>query len=593
GFGMAGMLLLIVFITQVINQHISLYILSLGTTRITDRFIPFYVLFFKKLIVMSSILFIVYFGIRYPECVINGMRIFRRYSNLSFKWVPIFTAYFQAAICLAISINTDFTTMFSMRVIMPVGLVSMLLATFMLLAVRRMKLSPLLSMWLPAGNRRVPKRGMRKMLPDPIRAQHPLFIPIKPDRPLQRVFLLHARPDAPFIEPLINYLRARGITSETLPNLITSCQAVIIVLSPWLNENKKLSEIWKSALDVRMPIIPLLLQDAELPLELRHLNWIDARSDPGKVYEEIASILRGQASLASYHVPHQAPKRDAPVSVLIIGLAIMLSSGLKVLLAGFVFPFSLWFYPECIPSHWVAAGMLLILGYLQYLSMKIFIYRRISYYNMIAVQLAMMILGWICSHNMSPVTASLSLLSPALLILLDGVALGAIVCAPDIRQWAPGGLFLRIRPFHSGIHETRGINYNIALALTVMVVLMPGISASREIIYRQGAVLVSGQPILGRFGQNGESHRWILSSQRGDSGTIIAEGITIGFRPDISLYNAQGNEIASGEIENFQQTIINYIISSEEPYYIKIKPMYSGKGRGEVYRLTTTKNRQP
>lgn len=590
GFGIAGILLLIVYSIHVMNHHMSSSIFSLATTRITDRFIPFYVMFFKKLTVMTSFLFMVWLGLSYPECVINGLKLFRRNSNLPYKMIPIFTAYFQGAICLAVSINTKYTSMFSMSSILPVGIASILLATFMLFAVRRIKLSPILNMWLPAENRREPKHRMGNMLFDPIRTNHPLFIPIKSDTQIHRVFLLYARPDAGFIKPLIKYLELRAITSETSYNLITSCQALIIVLSPWLNESAMLEEIWKLALDALMPIIPVLLQDAELPLGIRHLNWLDARSNPARAYEDIAAVLKGNACPASYHVPYQSAKLTGLTSVVIIGLLVTLSSGMKILLSGAVFPFTLWFYPNFVPSYWVAAGVLLVLGYIQYLSISIYIYRKVSYYAIIMLQLTVMISGWICSYHLSTVTSSLAVLSPFHILVVDCLGLACIVCAPNIRKWTPSGLHLRIRPFSSGKRETRMFSNIAALTLSVMVVLIPGICASREIVHKRGSVLIIGQPILGRFEKYEESHRWYISSQRGDSGTIIAEGISRGFAPTISLYNAQGKELTSGEKAEFQQTIIKYHMSSEEPYYINIRPLDSRKGVDKVYRLTAIKN---
>ena len=106
-----------------------------------------------------------------------------------------------------------------------------------------------------------------------------------------KIFLSYSRTDWPFVRDLLHELRRERLEtwvdlsafpaatdwpSATL-QAIQDCSCFIIVVSPYALHSVNVRKELDKALEADKKIIPVLLQDAELPEKLASIQWVDFR----------------------------------------------------------------------------------------------------------------------------------------------------------------------------------------------------------------------------------------------------------------------------------------------------------------------------
>jgi len=148
-------------------------------------------------------------------------------------------------------------------------------------------------------------------------------------------FLSHASEDkARFVIPFATALMARGVevwldkweirpgdslVKKIFDEGLDSADAVIIVISaasitkPWVREELDASMVAKINKGLR--IIPVVLEDADVPVPLRHLLWVNVpnAADFASAVERIASVLHGMTTKPPLGVPPTYVTSTSPV----------------------------------------------------------------------------------------------------------------------------------------------------------------------------------------------------------------------------------------------------------------------------------------
>ena len=369
----------------------------------------------------------------------------------------------------------------SLLIIGGYGVVTLLLGLTIVLVAGTLGRSEDLRRWLPAYSSDVidtvffisrilaRSRVLRRWLPtdtttkwkpparyDKVRTKGENAEPIIKGLPVRAVTLLYARQDAPFARGLEKFLFEQDVLVHQGQPEVNADGAVILVLTPWSTSNSEVNSHWCYAMDAGIPVIPVLLEDAELPPELSRLNWIDARDDIVRAHQDVMDVLRGEPLPRPQAELKAPPRRSSitlpgPKQIGEIATPLMLPFALKLSLIAIFYPLALWEYQTLPCDLWIAGGTVFIVGYIQAGAMGLFVTRGLSYKLFVGVQavgalvgLALLAFIWpeLRTYVNFPLSTGWMLV---LLGLAEIIPLGLLLSRPECREWAVGGLTLARR----------------------------------------------------------------------------------------------------------------------------------------------------
>ena len=164
-------------------------------------------------------------------------------------------------------------------------------------------------------------------------------------------FISYSRTDADFVLRLCQDLRAAGTSiwldkldirpgddwDESIARGLAECGRMVIVLSPTSVASDNVLDEVGYALSKKKPIIPILLQDCEVPYRLNRIHYIDFRNSYDDSFKELSLAMQdsmagpGEAvnsrgALAQNRVP--APQVTFRASYLLAGVAAVVAIAL-------------------------------------------------------------------------------------------------------------------------------------------------------------------------------------------------------------------------------------------------------------------------
>lgn len=120
-------------------------------------------------------------------------------------------------------------------------------------------------------------------------------------------FISYSRTDADFVLRLCQDLRAAGISiwldkldirpgedwDESIARGLAECGRMVIVLSPTSVASDNVLDEVGHALSKKKPIIPILLQDCEVPYRLNRIQYIDFRNSYDDGFKQLSLAMQG------------------------------------------------------------------------------------------------------------------------------------------------------------------------------------------------------------------------------------------------------------------------------------------------------------
>jgi hypothetical protein len=373
------------------------------------------------------------------------------------------------------------------------------------------------------------------------------------ERPAHQVSVLFAPQDAPFGRSLERYLvenglRVHGDVAELVQahvnariNLGASNRredgSLVLVLSPWTKETGTLREFWQSAQAAGAPILPVLLEDTAIPNEFHQLPWVDARRDIPRARQQVLeAVLRVREKLPAV-LPLQDPQPASeaaaakghlavlPQSVQLAQFGLFFSSVIKLIFLAILFPMALWMAPSLNPGQWLSAGLLVSATYIQLSAVVLFFMRRLSYPWMMLIQgdcflVGLVTIPFLQSDVFWPVSslALLALFFP----LWEAAVFGWLLFVTEIRHWALGGFWLRLRQLRV---SAQTLFYSLAPLIIALLFLLPAFKTGpAPALHTSAGWLESGETALVRILPQSPPEIWTFSAARGDLVTIQADG---------------------------------------------------------------------
>lgn len=343
-----------------------------------------------------------------------------------------------------------------------------------------------------------------------------------------RVLLLAAPQDALFARGLAAAARAPGVTVEVVVPAAGQeaidpgrYNVAVIVLSPWSMRNPAVEAAWRAASDAGLPIVPVQLQDTDVPDELAELNWLDSRTDFPHAREALRRVLRGEdfpmrtvapERTGDSGIPKPKIMRYAQYYALLVGL-------FKPVVLMLLFPLLVWNGATPAPETWVLGTLLAGVGYGQSLLAGALARRGVSLGVFLAGQVGLALAAaalWTVIWPLFHPFLGLQLLLGAseatvrLVFSLSDVALiGVFLLVPTIRQWMAGGVVLlpgKIR-----------WEYWVALPVVcvpILLVLVLSVGNAED------HALTYNQPVTGTISMFQWQARYDFTGQAGDQITI-------------------------------------------------------------------------
>jgi hypothetical protein len=129
---------------------------------------------------------------------------------------------------------------------------------------------------------------------------------------MNQIFVSYARTDSATVEAIVNRLRRRGIRlwmdktsisggqnwEQAIRQAINISDALLVFLSPDSTSREWVNIEINEALDMHKPVVPYRLEETELPLRLKSINFIDHKSPDA--FDALVSAL-SKASPASVY----------------------------------------------------------------------------------------------------------------------------------------------------------------------------------------------------------------------------------------------------------------------------------------------------
>jgi len=126
---------------------------------------------------------------------------------------------------------------------------------------------------------------------------------------MARYFLSYARADAQFALRLADDLRAAGVDlwidqRDIVPSqrwdraveaALRDCAGVVVVLSPRAAASENVLDELGFAIDRKKDVVPLLLEECEVPMRISRLQRVDFTRDYAAALERCKSILSGES----------------------------------------------------------------------------------------------------------------------------------------------------------------------------------------------------------------------------------------------------------------------------------------------------------
>ena len=140
-------------------------------------------------------------------------------------------------------------------------------------------------------------------------------------------FVSYSRKDLAFVQKLVKDLKAGGASvwldksdiaagtewDRAVQNALTSCQQMLLVLSPTSAASDNVLDEITVAIRTRKTILPILYQDCEVPIRVSRLQYIDFRGDYSEAIEDLLRQLKShQAGLSHAQASGPAVSSEPP-----------------------------------------------------------------------------------------------------------------------------------------------------------------------------------------------------------------------------------------------------------------------------------------
>lgn len=149
------------------------------------------------------------------------------------------------------------------------------------------------------------------------------------------VFISYSRSDSGFVNDLANWLRTAGCTvwqdtsglrgGETwasgIDQAVRVSEVFIVVLSPASSTSEWVRKETLLAMNLHKPIVPILLRDTDLPVQLVDLQFVDFRGEKKearqKLFEAISTSTRSKSTL---HLPYPSRRYGKALALSVLGV---------------------------------------------------------------------------------------------------------------------------------------------------------------------------------------------------------------------------------------------------------------------------------